>query len=290
MKHLFAFFMVGTVLYACEDFVLPNTSQGAELRLDTSDPNWLSDSIVKDCSFHDEGIPWEKREESFLLCIASHFEWYYLDDVIQKRLTENIERLSLESAAASTPFDEAIALGADQLDPIVKRRRIQRAILELRRLVEHLPATNTAESNVPTDALRIDFSHLYFTEEQKLHEQTQFLSNQTPEELDIQALGDPFFYGTKLTSFTLGEIERRFGREFSQALSAVQIGKWSHPIASELGWHLVWVHDRFWQEMETQLVSPLGNAANYNEKNAERVHTFLQSALAKSDGSEKRLR
>ena len=290
MKHLFAFFMIGAAMYVGEDFVSPKPNLEGQSPVDRSAPNWRPESVVNACSSRDETTPWEQREESFLLCFASHFEWYYSDDIIQKRLTENMERLSLGSETTHAPAAEAIRLGADQLDPIVKRRRIQRALLELRRLVKQGPSAVIPGTTAAIDSLRMDFSHLYFTDEQRLHEKTRLLSNQPPAKLDMQSLGEPFFYGARLTSLTLGEIEKRFGSEFKEKLSAVDMGKWSHPIRSELGWHLVWVHDRSWLTNEAPSATPLSNVASENEENAKLVQAFLQAALTKSESLERMLR
>ncbi len=290
MKHLLAFFMLGTLLYGYQEFVSQYTRPRLDSTIEAPATGLVTEQIVNDCYPGETTDSWEKREESFLLCLASHFDWYYSDGIVQKRLKENMGRLSFDVQGSSKPVEAAIAMGADQLDPIVKRRRIQRVLLELRNIVKEMAPKGDTDTFKSVDLQRVHFSHLFFAEKRKLQAQSRKLIDHPPEDLDFLAVSDPFFHGVTFPSLTLGEIERRFGREFRKELSHAPHGQWSHPIESEFGWHLVWVHKQSRHHKSIPLESPLRETARHNEKSATLVRTFLQRTLTERGSSERMLR
>jgi hypothetical protein len=54
-------------------------------------------------------------------------------------------------------------------------------------------------------------------------------------------LGDPFAGGHVFRGMTRQRIGTRFGNDFANAVLALPEGRWSDPIASPFGLHLVWV-------------------------------------------------
>jgi hypothetical protein len=54
-------------------------------------------------------------------------------------------------------------------------------------------------------------------------------------------LGDPFAGGHVFRGMTRQRIGTRFGSDFADAVLALPEGRWSDPIASPFGLHLVWV-------------------------------------------------
>jgi hypothetical protein len=57
-------------------------------------------------------------------------------------------------------------------------------------------------------------------------------------------LGDPFLAGRELRGASRGELAKMFGDEFATAVAALEPGRWSEPIRSRYGVHLVWVSAR----------------------------------------------
>jgi hypothetical protein len=57
-------------------------------------------------------------------------------------------------------------------------------------------------------------------------------------------LSDPFPLGLRLQGWSEATLARRFGDEFATRVLALEPGQWVGPIASTLGLHLVWVHER----------------------------------------------
>ena len=56
--------------------------------------------------------------------------------------------------------------------------------------------------------------------------------------------GDPFFRGVRFEAATDADIRRAFGRELADALSELPVGRWSGPLSSAYGLHLVFVTNR----------------------------------------------
>lgn len=154
-------------------------------------------------------------------------------------------------------YREALALGLDRDDTIVRRRLAQK--------FEFL-TQDLAASGPPTDAVlasffeqhreryrvatRLSFSHVYFNHdrhgsatEQVVQEALTYLRAGTAHEVP-PALGDPFILDHELRQKTTDEIEQMFGQAFAGAIANVTPSTWQGPLASGYGWHLVKVEER----------------------------------------------
>ena len=58
------------------------------------------------------------------------------------------------------------------------------------------------------------------------------------------ALGDPFVSGSTFRSITRNGLEKLFGEDLADAVTALEPGRWSDPIRSAYGLHVVWVTSR----------------------------------------------
>ena len=61
---------------------------------------------------------------------------------------------------------------------------------------------------------------------------------------DSKTLGDPLPLPNEYEAATEGDVARLFGREFPKKLSALPVGRWSGPVESAYGLHLVLVRKR----------------------------------------------
>jgi hypothetical protein len=59
-----------------------------------------------------------------------------------------------------------------------------------------------------------------------------------------ETLGDPLPLPSEYQAAAPGEVARLFGREFPNRLSALPVGRWSGPVESGYGLHLVLVRER----------------------------------------------
>jgi hypothetical protein len=154
-------------------------------------------------------------------------------------------------------YREALSMGLDVGDEIVRRRMAQK----LRFISEDIMSLQE-----PTDAelrsyfeshveefrreTRVSFQHVYLNSD-KRGESTWSDAECLLEKLkdfsevrDYAGLGDPSMLSTEFAATTEREIAGLFGEEFTTSLLSQTTKKWSGPIESAYGLHLVFVSDR----------------------------------------------
>ena len=90
-------------------------------------------------------------------------------------------------------------------------------------------------------------------------------------------LSDPFPLGLQLKGWPQATLARQFGDEFATRVLELESGQWVGPIASTLGLHLVWVHERIPGAMPPlDLVRPQVVRALAEERAVERVVRGVQ--------------
>jgi peptidyl-prolyl cis-trans isomerase C len=152
-------------------------------------------------------------------------------------------------------FREAVALGLDKDDTIVKRRLAQKMeFLAEGAAVENDPSADTLKAwfkdNQQRFALlpRVSFHHLYFSPDQhdehardeavKILEQ---ITGKPGDAKDIAALGDPFMYQDYYADRSFDEMAKLFGLNFARTLVSLKPGSWHGPVEFGYGWHLIFV-------------------------------------------------
>jgi hypothetical protein len=144
-------------------------------------------------------------------------------------------------------YREAIALGLDKDDTIVRRRLAQK----MQFLIE-----DTATPPTPTDsaletyfdAHRADFrtapfltfSHAYFSTDRRADARADAAAALANVASSAETrYGDPFMLRYDYADVTHDDVARLFGAEFADALFALPTGAWQGPIRSGYGWHIV---------------------------------------------------
>jgi hypothetical protein len=152
---------------------------------------------------------------------------------------------------------EAMALGLDRDDTVIRRR--------LRQKFEFM-AEDVLDAAPPTDAELQAFLDTYpdnFRREPRLSFRQVMLDPQrrgaaladdarellarlqaAPADADLGALGDSRMLPEGLDGAPLREVARLFGDEFAGALLKAEPGRWSGPVRSGYGVHLVWIAAR----------------------------------------------
>jgi peptidyl-prolyl cis-trans isomerase C len=152
-------------------------------------------------------------------------------------------------------YREALALGLDQGDTIVKRRMAQK----MEFLAEDLSALrepnrdelkawfekNTARFTI---AGRASFRHLYFALDKRgewAREAAEgalaMLTGQPADPPGVATLADPFMFQDYYGDRSPEQVANVFGAKFTRSLFQIEPGSWQGPIESGYGWHLVWV-------------------------------------------------
>jgi peptidyl-prolyl cis-trans isomerase C len=150
---------------------------------------------------------------------------------------------------------EAIALGLDKEDTIVKRRLAQKMefVMEDASALRE-PASDELRRWFAQNAQRfampslVTFRHLYFSPDRRgsrarddAAEALRKLAGKLEEAPEVQGLSDPFMFQDFYAERSPDQVANMFGTSFAQALPGLEPGKWQGPIESGLGWHLVWV-------------------------------------------------
>jgi hypothetical protein len=143
-------------------------------------------------------------------------------------------------------FREAMRLGLDTDDPIIRRR--------LRTKMESL-ATAQVENAVPTDG---EIQHYFAANRQRYaegasfsFEQKYFADDDAAARKAIAVLNAgklaravPTAIVASMSSASIDQIEREFGNAFAKALIDLKTGQWEGPVRSGFGWHAVRVTER----------------------------------------------
>ncbi len=169
------------------------------------------------------------------------------------------QRLIEDYVREEVLYREALNLGLDRNDYVLKQRVIQRVEFALRGLIEY--ATKMTEEDIqqwydthPENYQRepaLTFTHVFFSTD--LHSRTEALSLAlaTLEKLrgdrvpfaEATRYGDRFPYHTNYVERDRSYVESQFGRLMTDALFALKPspGDWFGPFQSAYGFHLVQV-------------------------------------------------
>jgi peptidyl-prolyl cis-trans isomerase C len=152
-------------------------------------------------------------------------------------------------------YREALALGLDKDDTIVKRRLAQKMeFLAEGAAIESSPSPDTLRAWFRDNAQRfllpprVSFRHLYFSPDKRgehAHEAAASamvqLSGKPGDWKDAEALGDPFmdrdYYGDRSAE----DMAKLFGSNFAREIAGLKTGQWQGPVESGYGWHLVFI-------------------------------------------------
>lgn len=152
-------------------------------------------------------------------------------------------------------YREALALGLDKDDTIVKRRLAQKMeFLAEGASIDSNPSPDTLRvwfrDNAPRFSLppRVSFRHLYFSPDRR-GERTREGATQAMAQLsgkpadwkDAAAIGDPFMEQDYYSDRSLEDMAKLFGSNFARQVVNIKPGSWQGPIESGYGWHLVFV-------------------------------------------------
>ena len=151
-------------------------------------------------------------------------------------------------------YREALAMGLDRNDTIVRRRMAQKVQF----LGEDIAAAATPDeaelrAYFETNAARyarpgqVSFRHVYFSKDRrgaKLEADAREGLAALVKGGDETALGDPFLGEFEFVSADESRIASTLGGEFAKQVIALPVGPWQGPLTSTFGLHLVLVTDR----------------------------------------------
>jgi len=168
---------------------------------------------------------------------------------------EQMQNLVEDRIREEILYREALALGLDQNDTIVKRRLAQKMeflfedVSALREpAADELEAFHAEHAERFAEPARVTFRQLYFSPDKRgakaREDAARALEPLAGERLDTaaaEALADPFMFQDYYGDRPFEQVASAFGPGFATALFAVEPGAWHGPIESGYGWHLVFV-------------------------------------------------
>jgi hypothetical protein len=152
-------------------------------------------------------------------------------------------------------YREALAMGLDKDDTIVKRRMAQKMEFLAEDVSStHEPTTEELKAyfeknpKMFTQPARITFRLLYFSPDKRgkaawadANAALARLKGKSASWEGAAALGDPFMFQDYMADRTPDQVAKDFGPPFAKTLFAQKPGAWTGPIESGYGWHLVYV-------------------------------------------------
>ncbi len=186
---------------------------------------------------------------------------------------------------------EAVKLGLDQDDAVIRRRLRQKMEFlsdgiaasaepsekELQAYLEKHPEKFRIEP-------RYSFSQVYLNPDRRgskiTHDSTELLAklNQAGASVDASEYGDPFMLGYNFSNVPETNVARNFGDQFAKNLAQLEKGKWTGPVESGYGLHLVFINDR--TEGEIPVLSDIRNQVQREwmvEQQEQSSEKFFQS-------------
>ena len=186
---------------------------------------------------------------------------------------------------------EAMALGLDQDDTIIRRR--------LRQKMEFVSDDIAARAEPTDDDLnawlrdhpesfrtdpRFTFRQVYLNPQKHGDHLTQdaakLLEQMNRSGQNTESQGDPFMLEHRFASVTENEIAKQFGRPFASKLAELKPGEWQGPVESGYGAHLVLVTER--SEGGLPALADIRDLVRREWENARRMEAneaFYQSLL-----------
>lgn len=153
-------------------------------------------------------------------------------------------------------YREALALGLDRGDPVIRRRLVQKMAFLSEDLVPVEPPTEAELAAWLADHAeefrrpeRVTLEHVFVgrpggSGADGAPTRADAVLSELRAGADPGGLGEPFLRGRRFASKTAAELDAVFGVGFAVAVAAFPVGEWAGPVESSYGLHLVRVEER----------------------------------------------
>lgn len=180
--------------------------------------------------------------------LASQFQRTWMRPPTPRELEGLVESLVRDEVY----YREALALGLDKDDPVMRRRMRQKLEFLFEDLTAETPTEEQLSAYLEEQAEyfriepRVSFQQLYLNPDRRADPEADArrLLPSLEAGADPTALGDSSLLPFEMTLASTREIARSFGQDFAAELSRIQPGGWQGPVFSGLGAHVVRVTGR----------------------------------------------
>jgi len=208
---------------------------------------------------------------------------------------EELDALVRDRVREEVYCREALALGMDREDTVIRRRLRQKMEFvseDVAALAEPTEAELDGYLQSHPDSFRIEprlaFRQVFLDPE--MHganlagDVAQMLAqlNEAGGEVDLSSLGDSLLLETQFPELPTSEVAKQFGEPFARELARLQPGRWHGPVESGYGVHLVFVSQR--TEGRLPALAEVREAVRREWDNARRLaanEAFYQELLAR---------
>lgn len=241
-----------------------------------------------------ETIPWARPDYTIVVArgrmesLAAQFaaRWQ------RSPTADELAALAADHVREEVLVREAVALGLDKDDPVIRRHlrtRMEFVVQDIGGLVEPTDQELEEFLRQHPESFRpppvLSFRHV-FLDREKLGEPrawevaTDILRQLRASDIVAEETGDRFLLGHAFPDVALTRIELDFGSAFARDLRDAPVGAWSGPYLSTYGLHLVLVDARDQRPMPTleQIRVPL-RAAFEARRRRDALDEFMRRSL-----------
>jgi hypothetical protein len=143
-------------------------------------------------------------------------------------------------------YREALLLGLDQEDTIIKRRLAQKISFLKEESIPEIPTTEELNQYYKNNKENyyiepsFTFTHYYFSENNNSLERSQQALKALQDNSKVKS--DPFYLGKTFANESLRNINTNFGESFSKELITADLNVWNGPFESTYGHHIVYIN------------------------------------------------
>lgn len=159
-----------------------------------------------------------------------------------------IDQLIRDYVKEEVYYREALRMGLDQEDPVIRRRLRSKMEFLAASQVESAPATDAelaawlnAHKAQYAEGARYSFDQIYLgsADDPKIAAQAPALKRALAAGKDWRAEGQAISLPAQMVQADATAIGNEFGEDFAAALPAIAVGGWQGPVKSGFGLHLV---------------------------------------------------
>jgi len=187
---------------------------------------------------------------------------------------------------------EAVAMGLDEGDIVVRRRLAQKIEFLFKDISEMVEPTEedlrtyyNENRQEYTILPQLTFTQIYFNGENRgVERANQAIETLINEKINPNAaieMGDPSILTSGCTDCNEREIKNRYGKEFAEGIINLETGSWKGPVKSAYGFHVIYVHNR--QDAKLPAFPEVANQvktdwmASQREENTRKVYKEIRS-------------
>ena len=238
-------------------------------------------------------------EEDTIVITEGEINW--LAEMWQKkwnRPPSEAEMLGLvrDQLRETVLYREAVAMGLDKDDVIIRRRMAQKLEFLAQDLIQPEPATDEElrtyfeehQNDYQLPPL-LTFTHLFIDPDKRGDDTLEdaeklkaelIASGKVPDE--ASELGDRFMLQSYYPERDEADLSKLFGKEFARSLMELEPEQWHGPVLSGYGTHLVYVQDRL--EFPSPTFEEVADRVHEDQQNAQREKLndeYIASLLAR---------